>query len=133
MLKLVSVARPFRLIVHRVNHVGPSALRQRPQQVAVANVARGQRIAAARHILHHGIQHGGAIAGGTSPIASGIELAHCDPCAYWLRAGIKELLVEGLADVSRQTPHTSRRRRHFPAAGPPWPEPPRPHNRMPWR
>ena len=81
--ELVAVAGPVRLVVHGIDHVGAAAVGQRPQQIAVADVAGRQGVAARDVRPRSPPAPPARWAGSTSPITSGIALAACEPVAYW--------------------------------------------------
>ena len=61
--QLHAVAGLVRLVVDVKNHVAAPAVGQRAEQIAVAHVAGGQRVAARAHVADDGVQHGGAVGG----------------------------------------------------------------------
>jgi hypothetical protein len=79
--KLHSVAGFVRLVVDVKNHVAAPAAGQRAEQIAVADVAGRQRVAALAHIGDNGIKHRVAIGGSQMPMTSGMEFAVCEPVA----------------------------------------------------
>src|SRR5258708_3618954 len=61
--ELVAVTGFFRLVVHGVDHVRPSAVSQSAEQVAVADIARGDRIPPLPYVAHNAIKHCAAVLG----------------------------------------------------------------------
>ena len=63
MRELIAVPGLLRLVIHVEDHVGAPAVGQRPQQIPVADIACGQRVATLRDVVDDRLDRSGAIAG----------------------------------------------------------------------